>query len=195
MDLTSALLQITDWLEKNVCTEIELKVPPEIDAPDDDEYDYKTAHPTAFPLFVPASDKLPPGLRSAVPCICVQLMKGVDTPANRELTLALGFATWNPGPHRMDWINGAKPFQADMSGWMDCWNMVDITARKIQSSVYLGPNIEIMLQEPMEYGPYRQPQEREDEMEDSFYPMWFAYFQFKVRMTVLRNNEMLKQLL
>ena len=191
MDLSSIIISITEWLNKNVCPEVELKVPAVDKEPNDDTYQYQTAHPTAFPLFVPTRDKLPPKAVSNVPSICVQLIHGTDTLHEREVTVALGFGAWNPGPHKEDWINAKDPiaFRADMSGWMDAWNMVDIAARMIQSATYLGENLEVMRNEPFDYGPYRQPKENaDDEWQDSYYPFWFAYLRFKVRCTLLRNN-------
>ncbi len=194
MDLPGIIITTASWLNENVCQEITLKVPSEDKEPNDDTYQYKSVHPTAFPLFIPTRDKLPPNVVSNIPSICVQLINGVDTMHEREVTIALGFGTWNPGPHKQDWINWQDPedpvFRADMSGWMDAWNMVDIAARKIQSTNYLGENLEVMLNEPMDFGPYRQPKENvDDEWQDSFYPFWFAYLRFKVRCTLLRNNQ------
>lgn len=191
MDLSGIIITTTDWLNKNVCPDVTLKVPSDDKKPNDNTYNYQAVHPTAFPLFLPARDKLPPYVKSNIPSICVQLMRGVDTLHNREVTLALGFGTWSPGPHKEDWINAKEPidFRTDMSGWMDAWNMVDIAARKIQSTTYMGENLEVMHNEPFDYGPYRQPKENEDdEWQDSFYPFWFAYLRFKVRCTLLRNN-------
>ena len=193
MDLSGIILQITDWLNENVCPEVTLKVPAVDKDPNDDTYEYQAVHPTAFPLFIPTRDKLPPNVKSNIPSICVQFIHGTDTSLahEREVTVALGFGTWSPGCHKEDWINASDPiaFRADMSGWMDAWNMVDIAARKIQSTNYLGENLEVMLNEPFDYGPYRQPKENlDDEWQDSFYPFWFAYLQFKVRCTLLRNN-------
>ncbi len=188
MDIVSIILSIKEWLEENVCTEIELKVPPESGLPDDDSYEYTLAHPAVFPLFVPPADKLPEGVTSNVPCICIQLMKGEDSSTNREVSIALGFAVWNPGEHTEDWFNAAPEFKGSMNGWIDVWNMVDITARKLQSTPYLAPNIEVV-KGTMDYGPYRQPKENpDDEWQDSFYPFWYAYLRFKVRVTILRND-------
>ena len=190
MDLAGIILTTTDWLKKHVCPEITLKVPAEDKDPNDNTYQYKTAHPAAFPLFVPARDKLPPEVKTNVPSICVQIMTGTDVDHHREVTIALGFSTWSPGPHKEDWINATDPvFRPDMSGWMDVWNMVDITARKIQSTTYFGENLEVMQNEPFDYGPYRQPKENlDDEWQDSWYPFWFAYLRFKVHCVLLRNN-------
>lgn len=193
MDLSSIIITITKWLNENVCPEVTLKVPAEDREPDDDTYEYQAVHPTAFPLFVPTRDKLPPHVKSNVPSICVQLMSGTDLLHEREVTIALGFGAWSPGTYKEDWINwqGEEDpvFRKDMNGWMDAWNMVDIAARKIQSTTYLGDNLEVMQHEPFDYGPYRQPKENlDDEWQDSYYPFWFAYLRFKVRCTVLRNN-------
>lgn len=49
---------ITDWVQEAICGKIELKVPD--DNANDDGYNIKRVHPAAFPLYLPAKDRIPP---------------------------------------------------------------------------------------------------------------------------------------
>lgn len=198
MTIVRTIDSIVDWLNANVCPEILMKVPPTDRNPDDVTYDYKLMHPHTFPLFVPTRDKLPPNVVCNTPSICVQLTNGNDDPDNREINISLGFGAWNPGIHPGDWIipYGYNPEEGETDtfisiaeGWRDLWNLVDITAAKLQSTTYIG-DVEVMQYEGMEFGQYR-----EEQSIASYYPFWYAYLNFKVRSSLRRNNAAIEEML
>ena len=73
---------ITDWVQEAICSKIELKVPD--DNANDDGYNIKRVHPTAFPLYLPAKDRIPPGIVAPIPSITVQMMEGSDNIKDKE---------------------------------------------------------------------------------------------------------------
>ena len=197
MTIVRTIDQIVDWLEQNVCPNVELKEPPKDGTPTNAKYDYTLVHPHAFPLYMPPKDKLPPNVKTAFPSICVQLDYGSDTTDNREMNISLGFGAWNPGVHPDDWlipgdtvIEKAETLSDAASGWRDLYNFVDYTVTALEQATYLGEDVEVVRNEPIEYGPYK---EQEDIV--SYYPYWFAYINFKVRSSLRRNNQTLEKLL
>lgn len=199
MTIVRTIDQIVEWLNTNVCPEVEMKIPPKDKQPTNGKYDYQLVHPHAFPLYLPTKDKLPPGVRSTFPSICVQLEYGSDAPESRTMNISLGFGGWNPGIHADDWIipEGYVPeegetdvFLSEAEGWRDLWNFVDRTIAKIQSTTYMGQDVEVMHYEGMEFGPYK-----EEDSIPNYYPYWFAYLNFKVCCPLRRNNVAINELL
>lgn len=196
MTIVRTIDQICEWLEENVCKEVELKKPPRDLNATNVKYEYELVHPHAFPLYVPPKDKLPPGVQSIYPSIAVQLEYGTDETSNREMNISLGFSAWNPGIHPDDWLvpeetEEERPdtFTNSVEGWRDLWNFVDKTVTMIEQTTYMGDDVEV-IQGGMEFGPYK-----EQDSIVSYYPQWFAYFKFKVRSTLLRNNQNYQNLL
>lgn len=197
MTIVRTIDQICEWLNTNVCPNIELKKPPGDREATNKKYEYELIHPYAFPLYVPTKDKLPPNVQTIIPSICVQLEYGSDTRNNREMNISLGFSAWNPGIHPDDWIlpEGTETiFREALSnaaeGWRDTYNFVDYTITQLEQTTYLGDDVEIMLNEPIEFGPYK-----DQDSIVSYYPHWFAYVNFKVRSSLLRNNQSILNLL
>lgn len=191
MTVVDSLNEIADWLNNTSCKKYEFKVPPENpQARIDSAYEYATAHPYAFPLYVPTRDKLPPGIISSMPSVCVQLVQGEDdnVKLGRNLVINLGLSCWNPGIHAGDIIypNG-KPetpekFKVGADGWMDVWNFADDILRRLGSTSNIG-NLEIIRNKNITFGPYKE----QDSIPDC-YPFWFAWIQFYVRSDFLRND-------
>lgn len=197
MTIVRTIDQIVDWLNENVCPNVELKKPPKEGTPTNVKYDYELVHPYAFPLYIPPKDKLPPKVRTAFPSICVQLNYGSDTTDNREMNISLGFGAWNPGIHPDDWlipestdIDFSEFLSDAASGWRDLYNFVDYTVANLEQTTYLGDDVEIVRNEPIEFGPYKEQEEVV-----SLYPYWFAYINFKVRSSLRRNNQKILNLL
>lgn len=191
MTIVTTIDGICQWLNENVCPNIELKKPPKDGSATNAKYEYELVHPYAFPMYLPTKDKLPPKVETKFPSIYVQLEYGNDTTDNREISITLGFGAWNPGIHPDDWIipEGTEAEDADVlsnevEGWRDLWNFVDYTVTAIEQSTYLGENIEVVRNETIEFGPYK-----EQDSIVSYYPFWFAYMTFKVRSNLLRNNQ------
>ena len=81
MSIVNTLDSVTEWVQENICNGVTLKAPPESDqAPTDAGYEYKRVTPTAFPLFVPLKDKLPPAVLSSD-------SSSTETPKRRAISL------------------------------------------------------------------------------------------------------------
>lgn len=198
MTVTNSLIKISEWLNAEVCPMFKFKREPRDGTPVNSQWKYEEVHPHAFPLFIPAKDKLPPNVVTNMPSVCVQLLNGSDDVKSqtRDLTINLGISTWNPGVHSKDiyYPPGTSPeepenYRSGYDGWMDAWNFVDALVRKIESvtginGLYLAPG------EAVTFGPYKE----QDTIPD-FYPHWFAYVQFTVRSDFFRNNPELEELL
>lgn len=192
MTITDTLIRISEWLDNGVCTRFKFKKEPEGKKPIDDNYEYEEVNPHAFPLFVPAKDKLPPNVTVNMPSICVQLMDGSDdtTDKLRDLNINLGVSCWNPGVHSKDiyYPEGTRPkepdkFRTGYEGWMDVWNFVDAIIKEIESmtsidGLYLAPDVSVR------FGAYKEQETIVD-----FYPHWFAWIQFTLRSDFNRNNQ------
>lgn len=200
MTVTHTLDILTEWVQKDICPKIELKVPPdsELDA-DDSGYEYRRTSPTAFAMYVPAKDKLPPGVISPFPSICVRFTDGADNLASGMGTIGvqLCFSAWNPGVHGEDVIlpneqNALEPkkwtgaeadayFRRSGEGWRDAWNMVDIALREIESVTNIG-GLVIDRGVPVKFGPLT-----EQEAIPDFYPFWFAWVSFSIQYPITRR--------
>ena len=192
----------TEWARQNVCEHILLKVPPRNEDAVDADYEYKTANPVAFPMYVPTSEKLPPNIHSPFPSLCVRFVKGANTISSNagHVDLQLCFSVWNPGTHEKDifYPNGDGSFRqgsgvADFSrngdGWRDAWNFVDIALRAVESTTCIG-DYAIDQATPVEYGPLVEQEAIAD-----YYPMWFAWVSFRVNYPLRRNIPSLKNFL
>ena len=190
---------ITEWAQQNICGEIRLKVPPENeDAAVDAGYEYKLANPVAFPMYVPSSEKLPPGVHSLFPSLCVRFITGEDTPSSGEgfLDLQLCFSAWDPGLHGEDILlpngqGGSKQWTGDEAaeyfrrtgdGWRDAWNFVDIALRALENVTHIA-GYAIDRSTPIKFGPLTEQNEIAD-----LYPTWFAWITFRVTYPLSMRN-------
>lgn len=192
MSVTDSIIRLSDWLNKEVCPSFKFKVEPGNKEPMDGNYSYKEVNPHAFPLFVPAKDKLPPGVITNMPSVCVQILDGSDNTVTnkRDININLGISCWNPGIHSKDiyYPKGTRPvepedYKSTYDGWMDAWNFVDEILRKIESTfniagMSLAPDV------PVKFGPYKE----QDSIPD-YYPHWFVYVQFTLRQDFVRNHD------
>lgn len=187
MSVVNTLDRVTEWVQTNICDGIKLKMPPEDEnAPTDAGYEYKLITPTAFPLFVPSKDKLPPGVLSPLPSVCVRFMEGEETLSQREgsIGLQLVFCTWSTGQHSKDVLDGsADGFKRNADGWRDAWDFVDIALRKLGNSLTVG-GFELDRSTPIKYGPLTE----QGEIIEA-YPLWFAWVSFSIKFPVLRYAE------
>lgn len=196
MTVVDSLHEIAKWLNQTSCKKYEFKVPPnDPKTRIDDTYEYKKAHPYAFPLYIPTKDRVPTGIISNMPSVCVQLVQGEDdnVKLDRSLTINLGLSIWNPGIHAQDiyYPKGKEPdtpekFNVGSDGWMDAWNFADDILRRIGSTSNIG-NLEIDKSKKVSFGPYK-----EQEAIPDFYPFWYAWIQFSVRTDFLRNSDVEK---
>ena len=195
MSVVHVIDTVTEWAQQNVCNHIMLKVPPKNEDAVDASYDYETANPTAFPMYVPTSEKLPPTIRSPFPHLCVRFLKGADalSEGGGHLDIQLVFSAWNPGTHGRDKFlqNGdggfvqqsedVSEFVRDANGWRDVWNFVDLALLELKSTTTIG-NYVIDQATPIEFGPLT-----EQEAIPDYYPFWFAWISFRLTYPLRRK--------
>ena len=200
MSVVHILDSVTEWVRANICEEVKLKAPPESEkAPTDSGYDYQLVTPAAFPLYVPAKDKTPPGVLSPLPSVCVRFLEGSESLTSNSGTIGLQlyFCTWDPGLHSKDiylpngdgsfklWTGeeAEEFFRKSGGGWRDAWNFVDVALRKLGNTVNVG-GCPIDRSVPIKYGPLTE----QGEIVEA-YPLWFAWVSFSVNYNILRNTE------
>ena len=198
MSVVKILDDVTEWAQKNICDGIKLKAPPENDAEAVDAgYEYTLVTPAAFPLFVPAKDKLPPSILTPIPSLCVRFMEGSDAldGSGGRINLQFAFSTWDVGLHGEDifvkqkdgtfnrWSGeeAAAYFRRSGAGWRDAWNFVDIALRKIESATAIA-GYELDRSTSVQYGPLAEQENIPD-----FYPFWFCWVNFTLRYPLIRN--------
>lgn len=201
MSVVHVIDTLTEWARQNICEQINLKVPPENTAPDDSGYSYNLATPAAFAMYVPTSDKLPPGSHPPFPSLCVRFVTGQDVPADGggSVEVQFCFSSWDPGTHGEDEFlpNGdgtyrrgkGGAFWRNGDGWRDAWNFVDIALREVESVTNIG-GYTIDRAKPVKFGPLT-----EQEAIPDFYPMWFAWLSFTVNYPLRRNIQELQNFL
>lgn len=185
MSIVKLLDDVTAWAQHNICDRIMLKVPPENGGPNDHDYEYRVANPTAFTMFVPTEDKLPKGVDNTFPSLCVRFLEGVDDLSDKSGTIGIQLllSVWNPGFHDED------SFQRDAGGWRDVWNFADIAIQTLQSTSSIA-GYEVDHSVPVKFGPLTE----QDSVPD-FYPFWFAWITFQLKYPLRRNTEDFQQFL
>lgn len=195
MSIVHAIDTLTEWAKHNICDHIKLKMPPANLEANDDGYIYKTVKPTAFPMYVPTAEKLPPSIHSEFPSLCVRFVKGADSLASKErgLDVQMCFSAWDPGLHGPDVFQPNEDmsfkrhgtdnaqFTRNGDGWRDVWNFVDIALRALESTTNIG-GYTIDPQTPIEFGPLT-----EQEAIPDFYPLWFAWISFRLNYPLRRD--------
>ena len=205
MSVVHLIDTLTTWAQQNVCDKITLKVPPANEGEAvDGGYPYKTANPTAFPMYVPTSDKLPPNILSPFPSLCVQFVGGEDALEDGTgfVDVRFTFAAWNPGTHGKDMIVPTTPdgsswevsgadthFQRNADGWRDVWNFVDLARGAVENVTAIG-GYAIDRTTPIKFGPMTEQEAIAD-----LYPFWVAWLQFRMNYKIVRNIENLKEFL
>ena len=94
MSIVNSIETVREWLGSTVCPMVQLKLPD--DSATDASYPYKLVNPTAFSLFVPSKDRLPPKVPAPIPSVCVQIVEGTDslTMSSRSIKIRLCFSAW-----------------------------------------------------------------------------------------------------
>ena len=200
MTLVETINKLVDWVATEVCPEIQLKLPD--DYKNDEGYDVEYVNPAAFPLYLPAKDRLPPDVAAPIPSICVQIMEGSDdlTKETRQLQIRLCLACWNPGTHdaskvypqkNEEAVGGYsyfyKPEQAQaytrhMNGWKDSYNLTDLTLRKLEGCEYLN-GLRVVKEAGIKFGPFT-----EDGNIWDYYPYWHSWISFTVEAGVVHKT-------
>ena len=196
MSIVNSIETVREWLEATVCPMVQLKLPD--DSATDASYPYKLVNPTAFSLFVPSKDRLPPKVPAPIPSVCVQLVEGDDNmiQSARDIKIRLCFSAWDPGFHGLDFYypkndgsgayiqqhnEEAKAFfQKNGEGWRDAWNFVDTALRMIENAEYID-RLRVAKENGISFGPVSE----QDAVPD-FYPYWFAWVEFTVEEALTR---------
>lgn len=197
MSIVKILDDVTAWARQNICSKIELKVPPKDAEPNDNAYEYKTANPVAFTMYVPTEDKLPKNIPTAFPSLCVRFLEGADDLSNMTGTIGIQFllSVWNPGTYGADllsvnrdnpfrWVvhpNAGDTFERNGDGWRDVWNFADLAIQAVESVTNIS-GYEIDRSIPVKYGPLT-----EQEAIPDFYPFWFTWVTFQLKYPLRRN--------
>lgn len=188
MTITDSIIKIADWLNGGVCREFKFKKPAAEGSPVNDSYKYEEIHPQAFPLFMPAMDKLPPNIVSNTPSIIVQIADGTDDAGagKREIMINLAISCWNPGIHSKDMYYSCIPempekYRSAYDGWMDVWNFTDAVLRKLESTAYIEG---MRVQGKISFGAYK-----EQEIIADYYPFWYSWIRFAIQSDFIRNCE------
>ena len=205
MSIVKILDDVTEWARKNICSKIELKVPPKGSEPNDYDYEYTTANPVAFTMYVPTEDKLPKNIPSPFPSLCVRFIQGEEDLPTMKGTIGIQFllSAWNPGTHGADLLakqngdpfhwatdpNAGKQFERNGDGWRDIWNFTDIAVQAVESVTNIS-GYKIDRSVPVKFGPLT-----EQEAVPDYYPFWFTWVTFQITYPLLRNIEDVQQFL
>lgn len=177
MTIYESIEKVTDWLNQNVCPKIKLKLPD--DEQNGDKYKVEAVNPTAFAMYQPGKDKLPPNVKAPFPSVVVQLLEGTDDVVNRngQLKLQLSFTVWNPGDHET-----GDGFVRNADGWRDVWVFVDRTLREIENTEYLN-GLRVVKELNITFGQFQQ----EGQISD-LYPYWGAWVILTVERGIARTG-------
>lgn len=194
MTLQNIIEGVTAWAQAKICDGLTLKLPD--DDANDGAYSGETVTPTAFPCFVPAKDRLPPGVRAPIPSVCVQITDGKDdlVGGKRTVGIRLNLAVWNPGTHGAEIMApasdagqlGGKKYSAytseealaaytrNMDGWRGAWALADRALSALENAEFIA-GLRLVKEAPdgITYGPYK-----EDGKEWDYYPYWFLWIDF-----------------
>ena len=187
MTITQCIDNVTDWLNNFVCPNVKLKLPD--DSQNGNGYEVEAVNPTAFAMYQPGKDKLPPGVRAPFPSVVVQLLEGSDDmiASNGRMKLQLSFTAWNPGTHAGE-LKGAtgttsdRQFTRNADGWKDVWNFVDRALREIENAEYMN-GLRVVKELPITYGQFQQ----EGQISD-LYPYWGAWAIFTIERGIARTG-------
>ena len=191
MLLVESIDKVVAWLNENVCSQIQLKLPD--DYKNDKEYAVEYVQPAAFPLYTPGKDRLPPNVRAPIPSVCVQLTEGNDDllKRHRRLQLRLCLACWNPGEHGGEGLHprkneaalggysyyrltgeAAQTYTRNMEGWRDSFNFADLVLREIESAEYIAGH-RLVKEQGIKFGLFTE----EGNIWD-YYPYWHNWITF-----------------
>ena len=191
MLLVESIDKVVAWLNENVCSQIQLKLPDNYK--NDKEYAVEYVQPAAFPLYTPGKDRLPPNVRAPIPSVCVQLTEGNDDLLKRQrrLQLRLCLACWNPGEHGGEVLHprkneaalggysyyrltgeAAQTYTRNMEGWRDSFNFADLVLREIESAEYIAGH-RLVKEQGIKFGLFT-----EDGNIWDYYPYWHNWITF-----------------
>ena len=201
MTLVHSIDKVVEWLQKNVCSQITLKLPD--DQNNGAEYGVKYVNPAAFPLYVPGKDRLPPSVPAPIPSLCVQLMEGSDDlqEKKRQLQIRLCLACWNPGEHGSEMYQArpnenalggysyysvtgeaAQTYARNMEGWRDSFNFADLVLRELEGTEYIAGH-RLVKESGIKFGLFT-----EDGNIWDYYPYWHNWITFTLEAGVVTRT-------
>lgn len=201
MTLVQSIDNVVEWLSENVCSQISLKLPD--DNKHDTGHDVEFVTPSAFPLYVPGKDRLPPSVPAPIPSVCVQLMEGNDDlmKHKRQLQIRLCLACWNPGEHGGEVLHtrenataigghsyfkvggeAAMSYTRNMAGWRDVFNFADIVLRELEGTEYIAGH-RLVKESGIKFGLFTE----EGNIWD-YYPYWHNWITFTLEAGVVAKT-------
>jgi len=208
MTLVNNIDAVVAWLDEHVCQQVMLKLP--LDDNNDSSYGVEYVNPTAFPLYVPGKNLLPPKIKAPIPSICVQIMEGNDDLLNRRrsLKVRLCLACWNPGTHGDEILHPkenpeathgvsytqedkgeAQTYARDMEGWRDSFNFLDLVLRELEGAEYIN-GLRLVKESDIKYGLFE-----EDGDITTYYPYWHSWVSFTLEAGVVIKKRPYEDLL
>ena len=175
MQLNEVIDNLTAWVQENICDGMEFLKPSDSGM----STNYELVTPTAFALYVPPKDQLPPDVDQQLPSVCVQLKEGTDDMEKnkRSLKFRLAYSTYRPG-HFEEVTdtegNTSVEFTRDANGWKDLWLWVSKSIHKIQSEMYIE-GVKVERSTPIKYGHFQI----DDNLVEA-YPLWYAWIELTV---------------
>ena len=201
MTLVESIDKVVEWLNTKVCSQISLKLPD--DYTNDKSYNVEFVKPTAFPLYIPAKDRLPPSVPAPIPSVCVQLMEGNDDLLHkkRQLKVRLCLACWNPGEHGAEVLKprknanapggysfynvtgeAAETYTRNMEGWRDSFNFADIVLRELEGTEYIE-GLRLVKESEIKFGLFSE----EGNLWD-YYPYWHNWISFTLEVGIVAKT-------
>lgn len=202
MTIVQTIDSVADWLNSKVCGKIRLKLPDEYQEGKD--YKVEEVKPTAFAMYQPTKEKLPPTVKAPYPSVVVQLLEGSDnlTSSTGRMKLQLSFTAWNPGEHAGEIKRGigqitangdtdlaenlqqtpSTSFRRNADGWKDVWNFADLTLREIENAEYLN-GLRVVKETGITYGQFSADGQISD-----LYPYWGAWVIFTIERGLARTG-------
>lgn len=199
---------LVKWSQKNICNKVTLKLPDDYN--NDKNYQVQMIHPTAFPLYVPGKDRLPPNVRAPIPSLCVQVLDGYDNIIDgiRRYSIRVCLASWNPGNHGNEIANpkssetaiggysyyytdsATQMYQRNMEGWRDILNFQQVAISEFEKTEFID-GLRIVREEGIKFGMFTEDGEMWD-----YYPYWNSWISFQVEtgMANIDNLSLLKLL-
>lgn len=188
MSAVQMIDRLMSWAERTICPQVQLKQP--VKELDVDE-ELKTASPAVFAFYVPAKDRLPPGVLQPFPSLCVQVVEGEDdlNESSTRLKVRFSLSVWNPGRQKGEMIVPAgqsdpvESYRRTLDGWRDVWNFADVVRRELKNAKELD-GLRLVQEDGIRFGPYAENGSFTD-----FYPYWFAWMDFTVATGSPRRND------
>lgn len=195
MSIVDSLERIRGWVEKTICSQVQLKCPNDEHA--NSAYPYRLVNPAAFAMYVPNADGLPNESPPTIPSVCIQLVAGKHKSNDGTMQIRMCFAAWDPALHGKDTFlpidgkpgeygqlsedDAKKVFARSSEGWKDAWNFVDVAVREIESTETIS-GMRVVIEDGVTFGPATEQEAIVD-----FYPYWFAWVNFTLYHGITRS--------